>query len=159
MAGLGLGKGLTSVSEEAIKGNGRTPLLNWMTAVEFVLGVGLLVLIIPFGLFGVGLAISVTALSVGGLTLFLARPVVGASYRDLRRAILPSLTAAAVATAVTAFLERDVLRSDSHGVVVAVASLLLAVLVFLVIYFGVLRVLAPQLMKAVAGRVRGRLSR
>ena len=50
MAGLGLGKALISVSEEAIKGGGRTELLNWYTLTETVLGiVALLVLIGPLG--------------------------------------------------------------------------------------------------------------
>ena len=42
MAGLGLGKALISVSEEAIKGGGRTLLLNWYTATEVTLGIVLL---------------------------------------------------------------------------------------------------------------------
>ena len=66
MAGLGLGKALICVSEEAIKGGGRTGLLNWLTATEVVLGIGLLLALIePWGLIGVGLSISLTALAVG----------------------------------------------------------------------------------------------
>jgi PST family polysaccharide transporter len=159
MAGLGLGKGFTSVSEEAIKGNGRTGLLNWLTALEFVLGVGLLVLIIPFGLFGVGLAISITALSVGALTLFLARPVVGASYRDLQVAILPALVAAAAATAVTFVLEHMVVHSDAHAMVAGVALLVFDTLVFLFVYVDVLLVLQPAVVLALMARVRSRLAR
>ena len=58
MSGLGLGEAFASVSEEAIKGCGRTSLINRFTATELVLGLGLLVLVIPWGLVGVGLAIS-----------------------------------------------------------------------------------------------------
>jgi PST family polysaccharide transporter len=155
MAGLGLGKAFTSVSEEALKGCGHTKKLNYLTATELVLGVGLLVLIIPFGLVGVGLAISLTAVAVGIQCLTLARPVVDVTVADLRRAILPPLVAAAVATALTVALERGVLHSDTHPVLVAVGLLLLDVLVYLVAYLGVISVLAPAIGADVWGAARG----
>ena len=148
MAGLGLGKAFTSVSEEALKGCGRTPLLNYLTATEVVLGVGLLVLIIPFGLVGVGLAISLTALGVGVLCLGLVRSVVGVHTRDIRRTITPPLVAAAAATAATAWLEHGLLHSDTRAVVLAVSLMLLDALVFLAVYVGVVAVLAPDLARA-----------
>ena len=38
MAGVGVGRALQSVSQEAIKGSGRTSLIHWCTAVEVVGG-------------------------------------------------------------------------------------------------------------------------
>ena len=81
MAGLGLGKALISVSEEAIKGGGRTKLLNWYTLTEVTLGLVLLIVLIkPLGLIGVGLAVSLTSLAVGVTCVGLARLVVGFSF-------------------------------------------------------------------------------
>jgi O-antigen/teichoic acid export membrane protein len=159
MAGLGIGKGLISVSEEALKGAGRTPLLNYLTITEVVLGIGLLVLIIPFGLVGVGLAISLTALALGVQAMALVRPVVGVRVRDLRQVLVPPLVAAALATAVTALLEHGLAHSDTRPVAVAVLLLVADALVFAVSYFAAITVLAPATARAVRGAVRDRIRR
>lgn len=159
MAGLGIGKAFTSVSEEALKGRGRTSLLNYLTATEVVLGIGLLVLIIPFGLVGVGLAISLTALAVGVLCMGLATSVVGVRVRDLRRAVAPPLLGAGAAIAVTAWLEHGLLHSDTRPVVVAVALLLVDAVVFMIVYITVVAALAPELVGAVRRAVARALPR
>jgi PST family polysaccharide transporter len=151
MSGLGIGKAFASVSEEAIKGCGRTPLINRATAVEFVLGLGLLSLIVPFGLVGVGLSISLTALVVGVYLLVLARPVIGVRSRDVVRATLPAVVASLAATAVTAALEHLVVHADTHSAVVAVALLALDALAFVAVYLATLAVVAPS-MAATVGR-------
>ena len=52
MAGIGLGAALNSVAWEAIKGAGRSSLLNWLSAIHVGLGLPLIVLLLPFGLVG-----------------------------------------------------------------------------------------------------------
>ncbi|MHA6616950.1 oligosaccharide flippase family protein [Pseudonocardia sp. DLS-67] len=145
MAGLGIGKAFASVSEEAIKGCGRTALINVATAVEFALGLSLLVLIVPFGLPGVGLAISASALVVGVLCLALARSALGARASQIVRATLPSVAASIAATAAAGALERLVLHTDTRGVAVAVAFLVLDAVVFLAVYLAVLAAVAPSM--------------
>jgi Polysaccharide biosynthesis C-terminal domain len=159
MAGLGLGKALTSVSEEALKGCGRTTMLNYLTATEVVLGIGLLVLIIPFGLVGVGLAISLTGLAVGAQCVWLARPVVGVDFRDLRRAIAPPVVAGAAAIAVTAWLEHGLLHADTRPVLVAIGALLLDAVVFLTVYIAVAAAVSPAIARAVRGSVHRTMRR
>jgi PST family polysaccharide transporter len=149
MAGLGLGKAFASVSEEAIKGCGRTGLINRATAIEFVLGLGLLVLIVPFGLAGVGLAISVTALVVGVFCLVLASSVVGVRPAQVVRATLPTVVAGLVAAAATAALEHLVLHSDARPTFTALAFLAVDGLAFLVVYVAALGVVAPAMVAAV----------
>jgi PST family polysaccharide transporter len=63
MAGLGLGVALLSATAEAIKGAGRSSLLNWLTAIGLGLGLSLVVLLLPFGVVGVGIAISASLAS------------------------------------------------------------------------------------------------
>lgn len=152
MAGLGLGKAFTSVSEEALKGCGRTRLLNWVTAAEFVFGVGLLVLIIPFGLVGVGIAISATALIVGLLCLHLARPVVGVTVGRLAAIIGPTLIAGALAAAGTRWFDRVVVDSGSKGLFLGTVLLVVDAAVFVVCYLAVLAVLAPATLTGVRRR-------
>ena len=148
MAGLGLGKAFASVSEEAIKGCGRTRLINRATAVEFVLGLGLLVLIVPFGLAGVGLAISLTALVVGVFCLVLASSVVGVQPAQVVRATLPTVVVGLVAAAATAALEHLVLHADTRPTFTALAFLALDGLAFLVVYVAALGVVAPAMVAA-----------
>jgi len=145
MAGLGIGKALISVSEEAIKGGGRTALLNWYTATEAILGVGLLLALIgPLGLFGVGLSVSITAIVVGVTCVGLARPVVRFSIREVSAAVLPQLPCAAVATVACAALEHLVLHSDAQAIGLAILLLTLDVLVFCLVYLASLALVMPS---------------
>jgi O-antigen/teichoic acid export membrane protein len=151
MAGLALGKALTTVGEEAIKGAGRTRLLNWYTLTETTLSVVLLVaLIYPFGLVGVGLSISLTAVAVGILVVSLARPVVGVSRRQTLAAIAPSIASALVGAAVVVPLERLVLHSDRQGWLGGLASVMLDGFVFLLLYALALRIIAPATFREIS---------
>ncbi|MFH5232746.1 oligosaccharide flippase family protein [Antrihabitans spumae] len=144
MAGLGLGKAWMSVSEEAIKGAGRTRLLNWQTMTEILLGIGLLLLLVNlFGLIGVGIAVSATALIVACVVVGLAIPVVQVSVRQVVLAVLPPLPAAAIALAVTWALENFVFRAEYRSLLTAVLLLSLATFVYLVVYIGILAIFAP----------------
>lgn len=154
MAGLGLGKAWMSVSEEAIKGAGRTALLNWQTAIELVLGIGLLLVLVRlYGLIGVGLATSATALVVGVVVIGLARNVIGVRIGDLIRAIGPPLPAAGLALAATWLLEHRVLQADTRPLLTGIGALLLDAVVFVIIYALVLCALAPEAPRAVLRQI------
>ncbi|MFE6861306.1 oligosaccharide flippase family protein [Nocardia sp. NPDC057668] len=160
MAGLGLGKAWMSVSEEAIKGAGRTALLNWQTAIELVLGIGLLLVLVRlYGLIGVGLATSATALAVGVVVIGLARTVIGVRIGDLIRAIGPPLPAAGLALAATWFLEHRVLQADTRPLLTGIGALLLDAVVFVIIYALVLCALAPEAPRAVLRLAAARTGR
>ncbi|MBL1074073.1 oligosaccharide flippase family protein [Nocardia sp. 2] len=151
MAGLGLGKAWMSVSEEAIKGTGRTGLLNWQTATELVLGIGLLLAGIHFfGLVGVGLATSVTALLVAALVTTLARSVIGVGPLAFLRAVGPPLPAGALALAACWVLEHRVLHADTRPILLGVGVLILDVVVFATVYLLALTVLAPDIVRGFA---------
>jgi O-antigen/teichoic acid export membrane protein len=153
MAGLSLGKSMITVGEEAIKGAGRTRLLNWYTLTETTLAVVLLlVLIRPFGLVGVGLSISLTAMVVGVVVAALAGPVVGVTMRQTFGATAPAITSALVGCAVVAPLEHLVLHSDRWGLW-GLGSILVDGVVFLLVYAAALRVIAPATFKDVVSVV------
>lgn len=139
MAGLGVGKAIISVSEEAIKGAGRTQRLNWYTAVEVAVGIGLLLALIgPLGLVGVGLSVSITALVVAVTCLYLAKPIVGFGWGAVVGSVLPQIVCAAGAGAVCAALEHLLLHSDARPAVLGVVLLALDALVFAVMYLALL---------------------
>lgn len=145
MSGLVLGKGATTVGEEAIKGGGRTRLLNWYTLTETVLTIGLLLLLVyPFGLIGVGLSISLTAIAVGILVVSLAAPVVGVSTRQTACAVAPAILSALVGGAVVVPLEHLVFRADNHGLWAGLGLVTLDGMIFLLLYAGSLKIVAPQ---------------
>jgi PST family polysaccharide transporter len=159
MAGLGIGKAFASVSEEAIKGAGHTRLINRFTALELVLGLGLLTLIIPFGLVGVGLAISGTAIVVGIQCVLSARRVLGADAADTLSATVPQVLAALLAAGAVGAAEHLLVHADTHHTVIALGLLALEGLGFLLIYLGVLAIISPRLVKDIAAAVRRRRDR
>lgn len=144
MAGIGLGSALYSVAGEAVKGAGRSRLLNWLTAIFVGLGLPLIVLLLPYGLVGVGIAISVTYMVVGLVSLVLARSVVGVSVRDTIACVMPSTVSALIALGVVMPLERFVVRSDRYPVLLGLTSILAECVVFAVVYIGALRLISPS---------------
>jgi PST family polysaccharide transporter len=162
MAGLALGKAVTTVSEEAIKGAGRTKLLYQYTLLETTLAIGLLVaLVYPFGLVGVGLSISLTSLAVGIFVASLAAPVVGVTRRETTGVTVPSVLSAVVAGGVVVPLEYLVFHSDDHGLWVGLGLVTLDGLVFLICYVVALRLIARatfEEVKAVCGSLWGRVT-
>jgi PST family polysaccharide transporter len=162
MAGIGLGTALMSVAMEAIKGAGRSSLLNWMTALHLGLGVGLVVLLLPFGLVGVGIAISLTYIIVGCLSVELARSVISASFREIFACLAPSTLSALLAFAVVFPLEHLLVRSGQNIGPLGLASVVGESLLFTLVYLCVLRLISPTRYRSVrdvahraVARVRG----
>ena len=153
MAGLGLAVALLSASAEAIKGAGRSSLLNWLTAIGLGLGLPLVVLLLPFGLVGVGIAISAAHLVVGFVGVELARSVVGASRRETAACLWPTTLSAAVAFAVVLPLERFVVRSDHYPVLPGLAWIVVECMLFALVYIGALRLISPSRYRSVRDAV------
>jgi O-antigen/teichoic acid export membrane protein len=143
MAGIGLGWALYSVAGEAVKGAGRSRLLNWLTAILVGLGLPLIVLLLPFGLVGVGVALSVTYMVFGFVSLLLARSVVGVSVRDTIACVMPPTVSALIALGVVMPLERFVVRSDRYPGLLGLASIIAECVLFSVVYIGALRLISP----------------
>jgi len=143
MAGIVLGAALSVVAVEAVKGAGRSRLLNWLSAINVGLGLPLVVLLLPFGLVGVGVAISVTYLVCGLVTLVQARSVVGVSVRDTIACVMPSTLSALIALGVVMPLERFVVRSDQHPALLSLTSIIAECVLFSVVYIGALRLISP----------------
>ena len=143
MAGIVLCAALTSVAAEAVKGAGRSRLLNWLSAINVGLGLPLIVLLLPFGLVGVGVAVSVTYMVCGFVTLVQARSVVGVSVRDTIACMMPSTLSALIALGVVMPLERFVVRSDRYPALLGLASIIAECVLFSVVYIGALRLISP----------------
>ena len=155
MAGIGLGAAMNTVAGEAIKGAGRSSLLNWSPALCLGLGVPLIVLLVPYGLVGVGIAISLTCLAVGIVNVELARRVVGASYGEVCARMIPTSLSAVVALGMMLPLDRFVLRADGHPPLTGLAMVVAECLLFGLVYLGAVRLVSPDMyesVRAVAAR-------
>ena len=145
MAGYGAAIGLKSAAGEMIKGTGRSQLLNYTSATQLVLGLGLVVAALPFGLFGVGLAISATEMVLAAILLGLARTVVDVSLRELAGALVPPLVGALAGLAAIGPLEHLLVHSDQRPVVLGLALLAAQSLAFAAVYLATMRLVAPAM--------------
>lgn len=158
MSGYGAGIALQAVASEVIKGSGRSRLFNWISAVQLILGVGLIVVLLPLGLLGVGLAISAAEIAVAVLVLGLARSVVPFSMGELFRRLVPPVVSSLVALALIGPLEHVVTQSDQRGVAAGLGLLGLETIGFGLVYLVVMRVVDPPMIAELIGSVRSRLS-
>lgn len=143
MAGMGIGFALMSVCAEALKGAGRPQLINWMTGVGAVTAVPLVVILLPHGLFGVGLALSVSAVLTGATGLVLARRIVALSRSELLHCLVPPLIAAVGAAVAVGLLDHGYLHAGAHAVAPGLGLVAVETLGFVGIFFGVLQVISP----------------
>lgn len=154
MAGFGLGEGLGSVSDEAVKGSGRSHLLHWTTAVSLAGTVGFLLVLAPLGLVGVGLAISAANIAMGLTAVVVAAHVTGVRVRVVLGGLVPAVVAGAVAVLAVGGLEYLVVHSDRLPLPLALASLTGEALLVLGVFLAVLRVVAPSLVTELRGSLR-----
>jgi PST family polysaccharide transporter len=153
VAGYGLGNALQAVAGEAIKAAGRSALMNWISAIELVLGVGLVVALLPFGLVGVGLAVSVTEITSGIVLLMLAKPIVGYRFGELVRTLTPPLVAACVGLAVVLGLIRVFGSPTELPTATALAALVALTLSLALSYLVTLAALDRSLRSVLRGKL------
>jgi PST family polysaccharide transporter len=143
LAGVGPGVALMAIGMESIKGLGRTHLLHWVTIVSTVLGIGLLFALLPLGLTGVGLALSVSSLTAGLLSLLLARRAAAVTLRELVHRLVPPILVAALPAVVIYLLENLLTHSDQRGFLLGGAVLLVEAAGYLTVYAASLALFAP----------------
>ncbi|QLY27728.1 lipopolysaccharide biosynthesis protein [Nocardia huaxiensis] len=154
MCGVGIGFALMSVSAEALKGAGRPQLINWMTVVGAVSVLGLVAALLPLGLPGVGLALSVAMLLTGLTGLFLSRSVVGVTRGELARCLIPPVIAGVLAAVAIGLLELTVLHAGDRGVAPGLGLVVLEALGFAGLYVVVLSVISPSTLAPVWSALR-----
>lgn len=154
MCGVGIGYALMSVSAEALKGAGRPRLINWMSGVGALTAIPLLLLLLPHGLFGVGVALSISALLTGLTGLILSRRVVGVSRGELARCLVPTTLAGFFAAVAIGLLEHRVVHASTHGLASGLSLLLLEALGFAIMFILVLQAISPATLRPVWRVVR-----
>jgi PST family polysaccharide transporter len=160
MSGLNIGTAMSCAPQDAIKAYGRTRLINWFTLADLFLGLAfLLVLIRPFGFVGASLYISLTSVVTAAIMVGLAQLVVTVSLRRVLRVLATPIPGLLVATVATWWLEHDLLRSDTRGLILGVALLAVDALVFCLLYLVVLTVFARSTVVTIARIVPALIAR
>ncbi|WP_395309801.1 lipopolysaccharide biosynthesis protein [Mycobacterium sp. AMU20-3851] len=154
LAGLGPGVALMAIGMESIKGLGRTRLLHWVTLVGTVLGIGLLFLLLPLGVAGVGLALSISCLTAGALSVLLARPLAEVSFGELIHRLVPPILVAAVPVVVLGISEHLLVHSDERGFLLGAAVLLAEGAGFFALYGAGLALFVPAAWRELSEAVR-----
>jgi PST family polysaccharide transporter len=144
MAGVGLGLALLSVAAEAIKGAGKSTLLIWLAAIHLVFGLPLVLLLLPYGVVGVGIAVSVTNMVLGAVSMVLARPIVGVSFREIGACLAPSMLSAIIALGVLLPLRPYVFTAGDASFLTSLAAIMALFLAFSAVYLVMIRVLSPD---------------
>jgi PST family polysaccharide transporter len=152
-------RGLDSIASEAWKASGRPDMLPRMHAVSLLLTVLFVGALVPFGLVGVTIGMSLTALGVGVYAVRGMSRALGIALGDLLHEIWPPAIAAAVMAGALFPLEHLVVHADHHGTVGGLALLSLEALLGAIVYLAALSVLAPHSTTELADAVRRRLRR
>ncbi|HET6521618.1 MAG TPA: lipopolysaccharide biosynthesis protein, partial [Geminicoccaceae bacterium] len=159
MAGYGPGAAMSAIGMESIKGAGKSRRIHVLTGLSLVVGVGGLIALLPYGLLGVGIAVSIDAALGGFVSLVLARDLARVSWRELLSLLVPPLIAATVAGVAVGFLEQTVVNADALPVLLGLLALAGETLLLLAIFLGVLFLIAPSSVREVVSAVRRRRSR
>jgi PST family polysaccharide transporter len=162
MAGAAFGQAVLAVAIEVLKAGGDSRPLNLVTATGAVTGVGLLIVLLPMGLVGVGLAATAGTAVAAATALIQVRERLVLPFLPMLREVLPPLVSAIFAAAVVWPLEQLVLRSEEHSLLAAVGMLAGESLGFSVVYVAVLWIVVPQTARTIvrsAADLVGRLGR
>ncbi len=154
---------LDSIASETWKSYGRGDMLPRMHAVSLMLTVVCVGALVPFGVLGVTIGMSASAVGVGVYAVRGMSRALGIALADLVSEIWPPALAATAMAGALFCLEHLVVHAERHGVILGLALLALEVLLGAAIYVSMMAVLAPhvtrELLEALRGRVRFGLAR
>jgi hypothetical protein len=113
---------------------------------------------VPFGLVGVAIGISVSAVGVAAYAVWGMSSALGIALADLWQEIWPPAVAAAGMAGALFLLDHFLVHADRHAVVPGLALLAGEALLGLALYAALLTLVAPRSVAELLGAVRGRLA-
>jgi PST family polysaccharide transporter len=161
LAGYCAALSLDSLASEAWKGYGRPDMLPRMHGLSLVLTTICVAALVTFGLIGVTIGLSVSAIGVAAYAVWGMSKALDMSLRRLRAEIWPAAVASVLMAGGLFLLEHFLVRADRHGTAVGLLLVAAEALLGALVYLGLLTVLAPQTTRELAGgagRLRARLA-
>jgi O-antigen/teichoic acid export membrane protein len=152
-------RGVTSLIVETLKADGRPDVVTRMNLVEIVVGSAAMLALLPLGLVGVCIGISIGAVVRAAYAFSCAHTVVGLPLTKMLEAIRAPLLAALGMVAVLYPLEAFVVHAGDHATAPGLLLLALEAALGVAIYAGILHVLIPGALaelRGLLGRVRRR---
>jgi O-antigen/teichoic acid export membrane protein len=148
---------LDSIASETWKSYGRTDMLPRMHIISLVLTVVCVGALVPFGLLGVTIGMSASAVGVGVYAVRGMSRALGIALADLMSEIWPPAVAAITMAGALFCFEHFVVHAEHDGRILGLALLALEVLLGAAIYLSVLAVVAPDVTRELIGALRGRV--
>jgi O-antigen/teichoic acid export membrane protein len=144
-------RGISSLLVEALKAHGRPQVVTSMNIVELVVGTIAMLALLPFGLVGVCVGISIGAIVRAGYALRRTHVVVGLPLENLLEAIRAPLIASLAMVAVLLPLDAQVLHAGDRAIAPGLLLLTLEAVLGLAIYAGILHLLIPDALAELRG--------
>jgi O-antigen/teichoic acid export membrane protein len=147
-------RGVTSLIVETLKADGRPDVVTRMNLVEVVVGSAAMVALLPLGLVGVCIGISIGAVVRAAYAFRRAHRVVGLPLANMLGAIRAPLLAGLAMVAVLFPLEALVLHAGDRATAPGLLLLALEAALGLAIYAGILHLLIPGALAEFRGLLR-----
>lgn len=154
-------RGISSLIVEALKGHGRPEVVTRMNVIELVVGTIAMLALLPFGLVGVCIGISIGSLVRTAYAVLRGHAVMGLPLEKVLDAIRAPLLAALAMVAVLLPLDLLVLHAADHAIVPGLLILTFEAVLGLGIYGGLLHLLIPGALaelRGLLGKIRMRSS-
>jgi hypothetical protein len=148
-------RALDSIASEAWKASGRPDMLARMHSVSLALTIVCVGALVPFGLVGVTIGMSLAAIGVAVYAVRGMAHALGIALVDLVHEIWPPAVAAVAMAGGLFCVEHFAVHADSHGTIVGLCLLAVEALLGLAAYLSILAILAPQPARELARALRG----
>jgi PST family polysaccharide transporter len=159
LAGYCAALSLDSLASEAWKAYGRPDMLPRMHGLSLLLSAICVGALVPFGLVGVTIGMSVSAIGVAAYAIRGMSTALGMPLGRMQREIWPAALASVLMAGGLYLLEHFVVHSDRHGTVLGLLLLAAESALGAIAYLGLLSVLAPATMRELASGVQALAAR
>jgi len=147
-------RGVSSLIVETLKADGRPDVVTRLNVVEVVVGSAAMIALLPLGLVGVCMGLSIGSVVRAAYAFNRAHNVVGLPLTGLLDAIRAPLFASVAMVAVLFPLEKVVVQAGDHATAVGLLLVALEAALGLAIYAGILHALVPGTLAEFRGLVR-----
>ena len=154
MSGVGVAVALQSIASEVFKARGRPEILPRLNGLAAVAPLAFMVVLLPFGAVGIGLAMSLGSLVMAYYALRKLAAVSSLSFVSICRQLWPALVGSAVMIVIVYVADRFFVQGDRATDVTGVATLIVEVMLAAGIYLLAIRIFSPNSLRELTNALR-----